>query len=112
MRLQADSTSLLVCKKNAVINDDPFNLGTLEDDSYGYGQPGQVEQQQQQVGINNYVESTKVINAYGANRFNAEKWYLIGVGHQSNSCKAPGYTVFTPVHQYLTFIRSLIDETS
>ncbi|CAL4064452.1 unnamed protein product, partial [Meganyctiphanes norvegica] len=104
----ADSSMLLVCKKNAVFNDDPFNLGDVEDsessDQTIYGQ--------QQGGIQTYTsESTKVINAYGKNRFNADKWYVIGVGHSSNSCRNPGYMVFTPVHESLSFIHSSIGET-
>jgi len=107
----ADSTMMLVCKKNSVYNDDPFNLGDAEDSGSSYGQ-SQQPGIPVQGNIQSYSsESTKVINAYGKNRFNADKWYVIGVGHESNSCRQSGYMVFTPVHEYLSFVHTLIDES-
>ncbi|CAL4236553.1 unnamed protein product, partial [Meganyctiphanes norvegica] len=56
--------------------------------------------------------STNIINTYGDNRYNADKWYVIGLGYKARKCeKRSRISVFTPVHEYLAFIHATIDHT-
>ncbi|XP_042214596.1 uncharacterized protein LOC121861101 [Homarus americanus] len=99
-----DSTPILVCRKAQFYTDDPFHTGQH---GYPYGNTRS----------NKYESSnSRIINAYGKERFDSEKWYVMGVGHSLNKCSDESYhkrhkshQVFTPVHEYLSFIHAHLD---
>ncbi|KAK7083622.1 hypothetical protein SK128_021152 [Halocaridina rubra] len=105
-----DPTAMLVCRKANAYYSSPFT-------SYGHEDYGRSYNKYQ-------FANTRIINAFGKNRFDSEKWYVMGVGHSLSSCEGTHgslphyskhrrytrpYQVFTPVEDYLSFIHSHLD---
>lgn len=107
-----DPTPILVCRQAIVYKDDPFS--PFDGDGVYINSP--------------HSSTSRIINAYGKERFHSDKWYIMGIGHNLNKCQEddlprsdkvpyrPGgtyrrrsYQVFTPVHEYLSFIHSHLD---
>lgn len=69
------------------------------------------------------LSKSKIINAYGKGRFDRDKWYLLGLSNTLSPCRGSSskeyiqgrmtlsdiMQVFTPVHEYLSFIHSHLD---
>ncbi|XP_045624002.1 uncharacterized protein [Procambarus clarkii] len=92
-----DLTPILMCRQATIYTDDPFSLNDIDR------------------GIPNFISSfnSRIVNALGKDRFDSEKWYVMGIGHNLNQCNEEGrgrnFQVFTPVHEYLSFIHSHLD---
>ncbi|XP_071521624.1 LOW QUALITY PROTEIN: uncharacterized protein [Panulirus ornatus] len=126
-----DPTPILVCRKASFYTDDPFDLG-----HYDYDYHHEQDHRRQAYGSSRtnkfYFSNSRIINAYGEKRFDSDKWYVLGVGHNLNSCHDKGDAygkygkhdkrrkrrrhhkhhsrqVYTAVHEYLSFIHSHLD---
>ncbi|XP_045125261.1 uncharacterized protein LOC123512751 isoform X2 [Portunus trituberculatus] len=68
--------------------------------------------------------NSRIVNPFGDDRFDSDRWYVMGIGHDLNSCDSYGDThkadshhskhrrphqVFTPVHKYLSFIHQHLE---
>ncbi|KAK3855977.1 hypothetical protein Pcinc_037653 [Petrolisthes cinctipes] len=110
-----DSTPILVCREAVHYTNDPFNLNP---NSQSYGRAAYTYSSGHKTGggYNSKIDasSSRIVNAYGDDRFDSDQWYVMGVGHSLN-CKADGGNrrsktqVFTPVNEYLSFIHSHLD---
>lgn len=109
-----DPTTMLVCRKASVDYENPFSSSS----DYDYGNYGRSSSNKY------HFANTKIINAYGKNRFDSDKWYVMGVGHALSTCGrnhysnrynsyssrySTPYQIFTPVEDYISFIQSHTD---
>lgn len=135
---QDDDTPILVCKKAAGFFGGPLggNIyngpGQYYNDHHGpankhhgpddrYRGPGDYHGRSYASTLTNLLHlwNTRIINSFGDDRFDSDKWYVMGIGHGLNSCDyddsprrgdhgsshhSRPHQVFTPVESYLSFI--------
>ncbi|XP_068218850.1 uncharacterized protein [Palaemon carinicauda] len=117
-----DPTAILVCRKPRFDYGNPFSS---REDHYSSG-PDKY-----------HFANSRIINAYGQNRFDGDQWYVMGLRHSLSKCgnkhgsgysprnpygprnaygprnpygrTANPYQIFTPVGDYLSFIHSHTD---
>ncbi|KAK8395892.1 hypothetical protein O3P69_005783 [Scylla paramamosain] len=71
-----------------------------------------------------HLWNSRIINPFGDDRFDSDKWYVMGIGHDLNSCDSYDdahkgeshhakyrrpHQIFTPVHKYLSFIHQHLE---
>lgn len=74
--------------------------------------------------LTNHLWNTRIVNAFGEDRFDSNKWYVMGIGHEANTCNQyyppkqgdyhhphhrDAYQVFTPVPNFLSFIHNHLE---
>lgn len=105
-----DNTAILVCKKSQECLDDPFSRDYNFYDENPVLQAGLYDSplltflKQWEMG------ATRIINSFLQERSDNDRWYLLGIGHDSNSCdESSNVMLFEPVHEHMAFIHANVD---
>ncbi|CAL4109812.1 unnamed protein product [Meganyctiphanes norvegica] len=105
-----DNTAMLICKKSQEYLDDPFSsgFGFYDDNTVSNG--GLYDSSSLTLLQQWEYAATKILNSYIQDRSDNDRWYLLGIGHESNSCDGYSNTMlFEPVHEHMAFIHANVD---